>query len=63
MWIEMQMDLMADIKYVIVTGEENYVVGIVIYQKGCTLADICHEIMDDELIEYPFDFIVDFDIL
>lgn len=43
--------------YLIVTGEENYVLGTIIFQKVCTLANIHHEVVDDELIEYPFNFI------
>lgn len=50
----MQMNPIVDMEYVII-------VGTVICQKCCTLADIYHEIMDDELIEYPFDFIIGLD--
>ena len=28
-------------------------------RKGCTLVEIRHEIMDDDIIGYPFDFIHD----
>ena len=43
--------------FTIFIGEENCALGIVQCQKGCTYADIYCEIVDDEIIEYPFDFI------
>ena len=39
-------------------GEENCPVCTVQCQKGCTYADIYCEIVDNKIIEYPFDFIV-----
>ena len=43
--------------YKIATGEENSIIGVVKCQEGCTFAEIRDEIMDDEIVGYPFDFI------
>ena len=39
-------------------GEENCLVGIVQCQKGYTYADIRSEILNDEVVQYPFEFII-----
>ena len=38
-------------------GEENCPLSTVQCRKGCTYADIHGEIVDDEIIDYPYDFI------
>ena len=55
--MEMQMDPSDVVYFTIFIGEENYALGTVQCQKGCTYVDIHCEIMNDEVIEYPFDFI------
>ena len=45
--------------YKIVVGEENYIISVVKCREGSTFAKIHDEIMDDEIIGYPFDFIQD----
>ena len=39
-------------------GEENCPVGTVQCQKGCTYADIHFEILNDQVVQYPFEFII-----
>ena len=39
-------------------GEENCPLGTVQCQKSCTYANIRFEIVNDEVIQYPFDFII-----
>ena len=39
-------------------GEENCPVGTVQCQKGCTYADIRSEILNDQVVQYPFEFII-----
>ena len=56
--MEMQMDPSDVVDYVIVIVEDNCDLGTIQCRKGCTYADIRHEIVDDEIFEYPFDFIV-----
>lgn len=51
------MDPSDDLEFEIVTGEEKSVIGIVRCWKGCTFYEIHHEIADDGIIIYPFDFI------
>ena len=46
------------VDFVIFIDEDNCDLGTVQCRKGCTYADIRHEIVDDEIVEYPFDFIV-----
>ena len=53
--MEMQMDPSDVVDFAIYIGEENCALGTVQCQKGCTY--IHCEIVDDEIIEYPFDFI------
>ena len=55
--MEMQMAPSDVVDFVIYIGEENCSLGTFQCQKGCTYADIYSEIVDDEIIEYPFDFI------
>ena len=45
------------VDYAIYIGEENCALGTVQCLKGCTYANIYYEIVDDEIVEYPFDFI------
>ena len=56
--MEMKMDPSDVVDFGIFIGEENCSLGIVQYQKGCTYAHIRCEIVNDEVIEYPFDFII-----
>ena len=39
-------------------GEENCALGTIQCQKHCTYDDIHCEIVNDEIVEYPFDFII-----
>ena len=55
--MEMQMDPSDVVDFTIFIGEENCSLGTVYCQKGCAYADIRCEIMDDEIVDYPFDFI------
>ena len=55
--MEMQMDPSDVVDFAIYIGEENCALGTVQCQKGCTYADICCEIVEDEIVEYPFEFI------
>ena len=55
--MEMQMDPSDVVDFGIFIAEENCALGIVQCRKGCTYADIRGEIVDDEIIDYPFDFI------
>jgi hypothetical protein len=50
--MEMQMSL----EYEIVASEGNYVFGIVRGRKYSTFSEIHHEIVDDGVIGYPFEF-------
>ena len=54
----MQMDPSDVVEFEIFIGEEDCPLGIVQCQKGCTYADIHCEIVNDEVVEYPFDFII-----
>ena len=45
------------VHFAIFIREENGALGTVQCQKCCTYADIRGEIVDDEIIDYPFDFI------
>ena len=54
----MQMDPSDVVDFGIFIGEENCLLGTVQCQKGCTYADIRSEIVNDEFIEYSFDFII-----
>ena len=45
------------VDFVHFNGEENCALGTVQCWKGCTYADIRGEIVDNEIIDYPFDFI------
>ena len=56
--MEMQMDPSDVVDFAIFIGEEKCVLGIVQCRKGCTYAHIHCEIVDDEFIEYPSDFII-----
>ena len=55
--MEMQMDPSDVVDFGIFIGEENCALGTVQFQEGCTYADIRCEIVNDEVIGYPFDFI------
>jgi len=48
-----------DLSYKITIDEEKPVIGIVRCREGCTFAEIRDEIVDDGIVEYPFDFIHD----
>jgi len=48
-----------DLSYKITIDEEDPVIGIVRCREGCTFAEIRDEIVDDGIVEYPFDFIHD----
>ena len=52
----MQMDPSDVVDFEIFIGEENCPLRIVQCQKGCTYAYIGCEIVEDEIIEYPFYF-------
>ena len=54
----MQMDPSDVVDFGIFIGEENCALGIVRCQKGCTYVNICCEIVNDEVVQYPFDFII-----
>ena len=54
----MQMDSNAVVDFGIFIGEQNCPLGIVQCQKGCAYVDIHFEIVNDEVVEYPFDFII-----
>ena len=54
----MQMDPSDVVDFAIFISEENCALGTVQCQKGCTYADIHCEIVNDEFIEQPFDFII-----
>ena len=55
--MEMNMDPSHVVDFTIYIGEENCSIAIVQCWKGCTYADMCCEIVDDEIVDYPFDFI------
>ena len=55
--MEMHMDPRDVVEFGIFIGEENCALGTFQCQKGCTYADICCEIVDDEIVEYRFYFI------
>ena len=56
--MEMEIDPSDLVDFGIFIGEENCVIGTFQCQKGCTYADIHCEIVNDEIVEYPFDFII-----
>ena len=56
--MEMHMDPSDVVDFTNFIGEENYALAIVQCQKGCTYVDICCEIVNDEIVEYPFYFII-----
>ena len=55
--MEMQMDPSDVVEFTIFIGEENCALGTVQCRKGSTYVDIHCEIVDNEIVEYPFDFI------
>ena len=55
--MEMQMNPSDVVDFTIFIGEEKFSLGTVQCRKGCTYADIRGEIVDDEIVDYPFDFI------
>ena len=55
--MEMKMDPTDVVDFTIFIGEENCALGTIQCQKGCTYVDIHCEIVDDEILKYPFDFI------
>ena len=56
--MEMHMDPSDVVDFAIFICEENCALGIVQCKKGCTYANIYCEIVNDEIVEYPFDFII-----
>ena len=56
--MEMYMDPSDVVDFTIFIGEENCALCIVQCRKGCTYADIRGEIVDNEIVDYTFDFIV-----
>ena len=56
--MEMQRNLSDVVDFGIFIGEENCPLGTIQCQKGCTYADIHSEIVNDEVVQYPFDFII-----
>jgi hypothetical protein len=54
--MDMQMTPRDDLENEIVVGEGNSFMSIVRCQKDSTFAKIHHDIMDDEVIGYPFEF-------
>ena len=56
--METQMDPSDVVDFTFFIGEDNYALGIIQCRKGCTYADIHGEIVDDEIVDYTFDFIV-----
>ena len=54
----MQMDPSDVVDFRIFIGEDNCPVGTVQCQKGCTYADIHSEIPNDQVVQYPFEFII-----
>ena len=46
------------VEFGVFIGKENCPLGTIQCQKGCTYADIHYEIVNDEVIQYPFDFII-----
>ena len=56
--MEMQMDPSDVVDFGIFIGEENCALSTVQCQKGCTYVDIRCEIVNDEVVEYPLDFII-----
>ena len=56
--MEKQMDPSDVVDFGSFIGEDNCAIGIVQCQKGCTYDDIHCEIANDEVVEYPFDFII-----
>ena len=52
------MDPRAVVEFQIFIGEKNCALGTFQCQKGCTYADMCCEIVNNEIVEYPFDFII-----
>ena len=55
--MEMQMDPSDVVVFAIFISEENCALGTIHCRKGCTYVDIHGEIVDDEIVVYPFDFI------
>ena len=56
--MEMQMDPSDVVDFGIFIAEDNCGLGTVQCRKGCTYDDIRREIVKDEIVEYPFYFIV-----
>ena len=54
----MQMDPSDVVDFGIFIGEENCALGKIQCQKGWTFSDIHCEIVNEEVVEYPFDFII-----
>ena len=54
----MHMDPSDVVDFTIFIGEENYALGTIHCRKGCTHVDIHCEIVNDEIAEYHFDFII-----
>ena len=55
--MEMQMDPSDVVDFGIFISEESCSLGTVQCQKGCTYSDIHCEIVENEIVKYPFDFI------
>ena len=53
----MQMDPSDVVDFTIYMGEQNCSLGTIQCRKACTYDDIHGEIVDNEIVDYPFDFI------